>query len=117
MSRRLPNSEAATVSPLKLTGYLLSAAHPRGRGKARFFTHFGFSTDAPGTLERALLLHAQENAVVRTIETPHGTKYEIEGPLQAPGGRKPVLKSVWIIERHGDVPRFVTAMPGPRLRE
>ena len=111
---RLPNAEYATIMALKLTGYLLSVAHPRGRGKALFFSRFGFRVDAPQVLEQALLRHALDNEVVRTIDAPHGTKYEIEGRLQAPDGRAPMVKSVWIIDNGAVTPRFVTALPGLR---
>lgn len=113
---RLPNAERATILTLKLTGYLLSAAHPRGRGKALFFSRFGFGPDASHLLEQALLRHARENEVARTIDTPHRTKYEIEGQLLAPDERTPMVRSVWIVDRDGEPPRFVTALPRSRLR-
>ena len=84
---RLPNAERAFISTPKLTGYLLSAAHPRGRGKALFFRRIGFDLAAPHLLEQALLRHARENQVVRSHDTQHGMKYEIEGPIPAPDGR------------------------------
>jgi hypothetical protein len=114
---RLPNAENARVLAVKLTGYLLSTAHPRGRGKALFFHLFGFRHDTPEVLEQALLRHALDNEVVRTIDAPHGTKYEIEGKLLAPDGRTPMVKSVWIIDKGSVVPRFVTALPGLRPRK
>ena len=112
----LPNAKHATIPSLKLTGYLLSVAHPRGRGKALVFFCFGFSSDAPHLLEHALLAHVRVNEITRILETPHGTKYEVEGPLMAPDGRTPVVRSVWIIDSDGVAPRFVTALPGSRLR-
>ena len=113
---RLPNAERALISAPKLTGYLLSAAHPRGRGKALFFRRFGFDLGAAHLLEQSLLQHVLENEVVRTFVTAHGTKYEIEGPLRAPDGRTPMVRSVWIIEASGEAPHFVTAFPGSRRR-
>jgi hypothetical protein len=114
---RLPNAENAFILNVKLTGYLLSAAHPRGRGKALFFASFGFSPAAPQVLEQALLQHARDNPVLRILETPHGVKYEIEAPLRAPNGYTPVVKSVWIIDHPDGRPRFVTALPGSRRRK
>jgi hypothetical protein len=113
---RLPNAERAFISAPKLTGYLLSAAHPRGRGKALFFKRFGFDLGAAHLLEQSLLQHARKNEILRTYETPHGTKYEIEGPLLAPDGRTPMVRSVWIIEAGGAAPHFVTAFPASRRR-
>jgi hypothetical protein len=114
---RLPNAENAFILNVKLTGYLLSVAHPRGRGKALFFASFGFSPAAPQVLEQALLQHARDNLVFRFHQTPHGMKYEIAGPLRAPNGGAPVVKSVWIIDQRDGRPRFVTALPGSRHRK
>jgi hypothetical protein len=41
-------------------------------------------------------------------------KYTVQGPLPAPDGRAPVIRSVWIIDQGWQWPRFVTAFPGPR---
>ncbi len=48
-----PNAAAAVVSDRKLSSYLLSATHPEGAPKARFFESFGFSRDDPEALRRA----------------------------------------------------------------
>ena len=45
---RLPNAGHGIVSDQKVVGYLLSESHPDGRGKARFFSGYGF-TAANGT--------------------------------------------------------------------
>jgi len=37
----LPNAERAVVDPVKVRDYLLSAVHPIGRFKARFFVAMG----------------------------------------------------------------------------
>lgn len=114
---RLPNAENAIIPPSKLTDYLLSAAHPRGRGKALFFRSFGFGHMNPGLLEQALLKHVLTHDVVGTHHSTRGVKYEVEGPLPAPDGRAPMVRSVWIIVS-GDVqPRFVTAIPASRRKE
>lgn len=44
------------------------------------------------------------------IHTPLGARYVIEGPMEAPNGRKPNVRSVWFQE--GNLPpRLVTAYP------
>jgi len=50
----LPNADDAVIEPAKLRGYLLSAVHPLGRFKARFFGALGFSADRWQELESAL---------------------------------------------------------------
>lgn len=108
---RLPNAEDAIVEPHKLRSYLLSDTHIRGRGKARFFISFGFRAGEPDVLREALLLHAGANDVINLQESEHGAKYTLEGPLPAPDGRAPAIRSVWIIDKGRSRPRFVTPFP------
>jgi uncharacterized protein DUF6883 len=44
----VPGCEQAIVEPAKVMDYLLSMAHPIGRGKAQFFLRFGFRENARG---------------------------------------------------------------------
>ena len=38
-------------------------------------------------------------------------RYIIEGELDAPDGRKPIVRVVWFIKTETDVPRLATAYP------
>ncbi len=91
--------------------YLLSSTHRAGRGKARFFSAFGFQVSAWEALAQALQQHARDNIVTLTEETPFGTRYVIEGPLIAPNGRELQIRTVWFIEEGSRAPQFVTAYP------
>ena len=77
--------------------------------KAAFFDAFGFTIDQWKSLRDALLEHAAIHEVAHTLETAHGVKYIIDGELQAPDGRSPQVRAVWIIEADKDSPRLVTA--------
>lgn len=90
----LPNVEKAVLPEAKLTKYLLSTTHEDGKGKAGFFTSFGFSVDAWGELAKALLQHVMEHGIVTVEDTQFGTRYVAEGPMNAVDGRKPNLRSV-----------------------
>lgn len=92
-------------------GYLLSTTHRDGRHKAAFFMRYGFSPENWEVLVEALRCHAAENEIAKTESTPFGARYIVEGPLQAPDGRRPYLRVVWFIERTQNMPRFVTAYP------
>jgi hypothetical protein len=107
----LPNADRAFVAPRKITHYLLAHDHPKGGAKAAFFESFGFAMDRWQELSEALLAHAAANPVVAVHSTSSGTKYEISGPLPAPDGRTPIVKSVWIIDTGSTAPRFITAVP------
>lgn len=100
-----------TIRNNKLVDYLLDLSHPRGGAKARFFLAFGFSRDRPMELADALADH-----VLRTEGRPQGsaengpTKLVYEGPIRAPNGREPWVRSVWQLEADG-VARLVTVVP------
>lgn len=107
----LPDAEQAIVARRKLVDYLLSEAHPDGRGKALFFTAHGFSAHACESLAAALRDHALAHPVAERMETAFGVRYVVEGALVAPDGRSPAVRSVWFLRTGGEVPELVTAYP------
>ncbi len=114
---RLPKAGRAVVPEAKITHYLLSFSHRAGRGKAGFFTRFGFSLDAWETLAKALRQHAATHEVTNAEDTAFGTRYTIEGDLVSPDGRNPLVRTVWFVGEGEDAPRFVTAYPCSRRTE
>lgn len=107
----LPNAARAIVDRRKLVDYLLSEAHPDGRGKARFFTAHGFSAAGWEALAAALRDHAAAHPVVDRMATVFGVRYVVEGALVAPDGRSPGVRAVWFVPAGGQVPELVTAYP------
>jgi hypothetical protein len=79
----LPAADRALVDATKVRDYLLSAEHPVGRFKARFFQHLGYSRDDWPRLRDDLLVLAHENSAVPGQPTPYGQKYEVRGTLTA----------------------------------
>jgi hypothetical protein len=110
---QLPDAQLAIVDPQKITDYLLVAGHPAGRAKAAFFQRFGFEIATWQTLRDALLEHGASAPVITAIDTPFGKKYILEGPLAAPDGRKPGVRTVWFVTARERAPKFVTAYPVP----
>lgn len=108
----LPSASDALISPGKIVGYLLSFEHRDGRGKAEFFTRFGFTRQAWQQLASALLEHARSNEVEKTEESAYGTRYIVTGALETPDGRNPLVRTVWFIGSDDPRPRLVTAYPG-----
>ena len=108
---KVPNVEQAIISPTKISNYLLSPDHPQGRFKAAFFRTMGFARSDSPRLAVALLDHAMTLEVTNAQDTKFGTRYIIDGPLNTPSGRTPLVRTVWIIETGQTVPRFVTAYP------
>jgi hypothetical protein len=108
---RLPNARLAVVEQAKICDYLLNPTHRFGASKARFFTRLGFSLDAWEVLAVALKQHGAENEVARVKETGFGPRYEVEGEMAAPDGRRPRVRTVWQVDEGQDGPRLVTAYP------
>lgn len=67
----LPNYEWALVPQAKITAYLLAFNHEDGRGKARFFMHFGFTVEHWEILAEALLAHAATHMKSPKLNPPH----------------------------------------------
>ncbi len=108
---KLPNREHAYVTRSKLKDYLLSESHVVGRSKAKFLRLFGFNISNIVLLEKGLIKIAQTHEIREVILTPHGKKYIIDGLLNTPVNRFVKVRTVWIVDKNQDKPRFVTAYP------
>ena len=101
----------AVVEETKVKAYLLSLEHTFGRAKARIFLAHGFSQGEWNLLREALLRHAREGRIVGSETSAFGVKYVVEGRIVTPGGRSPMVRSVWFEERDSGPVRLVTAYP------
>ena len=108
---KMPNANLAIVEREKIADYLLNPAHPYGASKARFFVSFGFHAGAWETLAAAFLVHGQQNEVARQKQTGFGPRYEVEGAITAPDGRRPRVRTVWQVDDGEIAPRLITAYP------
>lgn len=108
---KIPNAEDAVVPPAKIVDYLLSETHPDGKHKAKFFYAFGFSLDDWQALEQTLRQHIVEYQVAKIELSRFGTRYVVEGIIQAPDGRSPLSRTVWFIKNEEVTPHFVSAYP------
>ena len=108
----LPNAHLAEIDPIKLHGYLLSAAHPVGRFKARFFSALGYTADEWQTLEADLRIQHLSQPAEPGPSLPNGQAYTIRAILIGPNGQSASVLSVWLVRSVTGVPHFVTAYPG-----
>ena len=115
----MPNAAQAFVPPAKITHYLLSLEHPDGRSKAEFFERFGFAQAQWEVLAEALRRHGMTQEVVSSITTRYGVNYAVEGPLEAPDGRCPKVRTIWVVDKDDPAasPRLVTAYPQKETAE
>jgi len=109
---KLPNAESALIEPAKIRDYLLSASHPIGRFKYRFFSRLGYTSEQWERLEADLLELAIAGESMIGESTEYGQKYEVRGRLKGPSGREADVVSVWIILAGQETPRLITAFPG-----
>jgi hypothetical protein len=107
----LPNADVAIVEQAKVCDYLLNTAHRYGASKARFFAQFGFRLDAWEVLAASLREIGQQNEVTRVVETGFGARYEVQGELTAPNGRRPRVSTIWQVDEGQIAPRLITAYP------
>jgi len=108
---KLPNADKAYVEREKITDYLLCFSHPDGGSKARFFVQFGFLLDKWEILANALRTVGTGYPVSHFIESDYGIRYCVDGPLETPSGFKPMIRTVWMIEKGDPRPRLITAYP------
>ena len=107
----LPNAESAVVERDKIVDYLLNPGHPDNGGKAPFFLTAGFNPERWQELAEALRHAAARFPISKSMASPHGTKYILDGELQTPSGRSPRVRMVWIIDVGSENPRLITAYP------
>jgi hypothetical protein len=107
----IPDRAHARVDRTKIVDYLLSPTHADGRTKAEFFTRFGFGVERWQELAEALRDAGASNPVSGIVETAYGLRYTVDGPMRAPDGRAPWVRTVWIVERGSTTARLITAHP------
>ena len=100
----------AIIPKEKVKNYLLSRVHPVGRHKAQFFNSLGYTQDNWELLDDDLRRLDISKAKM-TSETEYGTKFEIRGTIEGPGGRKANIITGWIILHGEEILRFVSAYP------
>ncbi len=114
---KVPNYEQAIVSKEKLIDYLLNFDHHDGRSKASFYQKFGFERTNYMDLIVALKRIIAENDFDSCIETHFGKKYIVYGYLDSKRQPKPMLKTVWQINKNDKFPYLITAYPDKKLKK
>ncbi len=108
---QLPHVQTAVISESKIADYLLDPQHPGGAGKAKFFLAAGFRAARWRELADAIRELVVHSPVTRRMDSVHGRKYIVEGPIRAPNGGRADIRTVWIVDGNDPAPRLVTAYP------
>ena len=105
----MPNEPFSSARKSRIT---CSTRHiPITGGRPRFFLALGYNRDDWPSLAAALGRLAVATEVAKSMETAHGIKYVLDGGMETPGGKTPVVRTIWIVDRGLDRPRLVTAYP------
>lgn len=107
---KMPNCTLAKIPIEKITEYLLSASHPRGFAKAKWFNTLGYNLERPNELAESIMSLACMDIEV-SEQTDYGTKYVIVGKITGPNGRTAEVKSVWMLIVDETAPKLLTAYP------
>ncbi|MCR9093313.1 MAG: hypothetical protein NXI30_03765 [bacterium] len=107
---KLPNANRAEIPPEKLREYLLSASHPVGRFKSRFFRSLGYTPENWESLSEVLLEVARSGDAVE-VSSPFGRKFRVAGDIPGTDGKPAAILTIWILTPDTENPRFVTAYP------
>jgi hypothetical protein len=110
---RLPARDAV-IPQDKLRDYLLSVAHPDGRGKAEYLGRLGYSQGTAGQLDADLREQILSRDAQPGRPSPYGQKYEILGPLTGPNGKNAWVRTIWIVLTGETAPRLVTLIPAEK---
>ena len=108
---KIPNAHLAIVERGKICDYLLNSGHRFGASKAQFFSEFGFRVETWEVLADALREQGQQHEVNKVRETGFGPRYEVDGEVRAPDGRRPRVRTVWQMDEGQIVPRLITVHP------
>ncbi|MBN2232965.1 MAG: hypothetical protein JW781_09135 [Deltaproteobacteria bacterium] len=108
---KVPNCQNAEVPKSKIVDYLLSARHPEGGPKARFFSGWGFTIEAWRVLALALINQVNECDYINSEKGKYGTKYTVVASIESPKGTTTPVKTVWMIANDMRHPRLITAYP------
>jgi len=108
---KVPSADVAEVTKEKIIGYLLNPLHPDGAGKAKFFGSLGFRADEWQVFAAALKRMVEKQPVTESVESSHGQKYIVDGPIETPSGKSPLVRTIWIVYSGSSIPRLVTAYP------
>ena len=108
---KLPNAHLLVVEREKIVDYLLNPAHRHGASKARYFAGFGVRAETWETLAEALREQGRRCEVANVKKIGFGPRYEVEGELPAPDGRRPCVRTVWQMDEGQIAPRLITAYP------
>ena len=81
------------------------------KSKAKFFRKIGFNKGNINLLEKSLLKIAKSEDIKDAITSTFGTKYIVDGSLENPTMKITRVRTIWIIEKGQNRPRFITGYP------
>jgi hypothetical protein len=104
-----PYAKRVRVEQKKIVEYLLSVTHPDGSSKARFFSRLvSQPRDGPFSPSGS---RSMAGPIPWVLQWNRNTRYTVDGELPTPDGRKPRIRTVWMLSKKSKSPRLITAYP------
>jgi hypothetical protein len=104
----IPNPENALLDIGKLRDYCLNSAHGKGKDKARvFMSALGVKQADALWLRGEILKRLSTATAVPQVEDVWGIRYAADMEITH-NAKTAMVKTIWIILRGDDRPRFVT---------
>ena len=108
-AEKLPNYQKAVIPKEKLEGYALNKNHPTGRDKAvAFEKYLGYTTDNQEELISQVRQGLEKYKAKGRKATQYGKPYEVSMVITGANGKTAKVKSGWIVDKGGDIPRLVS---------
>jgi hypothetical protein len=108
---KIPDNNRSFVADNKITNYLLSEMHEKGKHKADFFKLFGFDIADIDTFRVSLIQHSIDRDIEKRKDSDFGIKYELKCEIKTPDERNPCIVTIWVVEIGQLEPKLVTAYP------
>jgi hypothetical protein len=108
MTTYLPHGDEAILDIRKVEDYCLSLSHPRGRHKARVFREALGVHRSDAAWLRDILLEAARSCEASEVAADRwGTQWRADVTVSR-HQKSAVVRTIWIMRRSENVPRFVT---------
>jgi hypothetical protein len=106
----MPNADAATIDPNKLTAYALNPEHLIGGNKATVFeSALGFNQSNANQLVEEIQKGVREGNAILGRFDQFGQRFTVDISMAGPNGNTAVVRTGWIVDTGSTVPRLITA--------
>jgi len=108
---KLTEKHPIIIPKEKITEYLLSLTHTKGKYKARYFYNFGFTVEKWELFSDAIKEIVENININKTFSNKYGTTFIVEGNIKTPFNADIKVRTVWIVLLNQNNASLVTVYP------